>query len=82
MNTNMIDSNKIGANIKRLVKEKYRSQKTFAKACVDNYIINSDYELGDPLKVVNRWLNGGIKKLSTVYDLANFLEVDVMAILF
>ena len=80
MFTTYIDSKKIGANIKHLVKKKFKTQLNFAEACLRNYIINGDID--SAVRIVNRWLNGGVKKLSTVCDLASILEVDVIAILF
>ena len=80
MFTTQLDSKKIGANIKHLIKKKFQTQFDFAEACVSNYIINGDID--SAVRIVNRWLNGGLKKLSTICDLANILEVDVIAILF
>ncbi|MBQ7906920.1 MAG: hypothetical protein IJ309_02995 [Clostridia bacterium] len=81
MSTRCLDTKKMGENIKRLIKEsEFRTQENFAAACIDNYLVNTN-ELDSSQRIVNRWLNGGISKLSLVYDIANLLNVDVGAIL-
>lgn len=81
MNARCLDTKKMGENIKRLIKEsEYRTQENFASACIDEYLVNT-MELDSAQRIVNRWLNGGISKLSLVYDIANILNVDVGAIL-
>lgn len=81
MKARCLDTKKMGENIKRLIKEsEYRTQENFASACIDEYLVNT-MELDSAQRIVNRWLNGGISKLSLVYDIANILNVDVGAIL-
>ena len=71
MLTNYFDSDKIGANIKHLIKEsKYPSQEKFAKAC------------GKDLRTVSRWIEHGVDSIVVINKIARVLEVDVQAILF
>ena len=66
-----IDLEKIGANLKRLIKEsKYRTQENFA---YDNFY--------DP-RTVRRWGQKGIDNIATLNEIAKALEVDVTALLF
>ena len=66
-----IDLNKIvGANLKRAIKEsKWKTQEKFSEA------------FGAEVRTVGRWCNQGIDKLSLVQQLADFLEIDVFALL-
>ena len=66
-----IDLNKIvGANLKRAIKEsKWRTQEKFSEA------------FGAEVRTVGRWCNQGIDKLSLVQQIADFLEIDVFALL-
>ena len=66
-----IDLNKIvGANIKRAIKEsKWKTQEKFSEA------------FGAEVRTVGRWCNQGIDKLSLVQQIADFLEIDVFALL-
>ena len=66
-----IDLNKIvGANLKRAIKEsKWKTQETFSEA------------FGAEVRTVGRWCNQGIDKLSLVQQIADFLEIDVFALL-
>lgn len=68
--TNM-DLNKIvGANLKRAIKEsKWRTQEKFAEA------------FPTTVRNVSRWCNKGVDKISLVQDLADFLGIDVFALL-
>ena len=71
MNTNMIDFDKIGANIKRLIKQsKFSTQREFAAACKKD------------TKTVNRWVKNGVDSIETLNNIAKLLEKDVKAILF
>ena len=66
-----IDLNKIvGANLKRSIKEsKWKTQEKFSEA------------FGAEVRTVGRWCNQGIDKLSLVQQIADFLEIDVFALL-
>ena len=66
-----LDLNKIvGANLKRAIKEsKWRTQEKFSEA------------FGAEVRTVGRWCNQGIDKLSLVQQIADFLEIDVFALL-
>jgi hypothetical protein len=66
-----IDLNKIvGANLKRAIKEsKWKTQEKFSEA------------FGAEVRTVGRWCNQGIDKLSLVQQIADFLEIDVFALL-
>lgn len=66
-----IDLGKIvGANLKRAIKEsKWKTQEKFAEA------------FGAEVRTVGRWCNQGIDKLSLVQQIADFLEIDVFALL-
>ena len=66
-----IDLNKIvGANLKRAIKEsKWKTQEKFSEA------------FGAEVRSVGRWCNQGIDKLSLVQQIADFLEIDVFALL-
>ena len=66
-----IDLNKIvGANLERAIKEsKWKTQEKFSEA------------FGAEVRTVGRWCNQGIDKLSLVQQIADFLEIDVFALL-
>ena len=66
-----IDLNKIvGANLKRAIKKsKWRTQEKFSEA------------FGAEVRTVGRWCNQGIDKISLVQQIADFLEIDVFALL-
>ena len=66
-----IDLGKIvGANLKRAIKEsKSKTQEKFSEA------------FGAEVRTVGRWCNQGIDKLSLVQQIADFLEIDVFALL-
>ena len=66
-----IDLGKIvGANLKRAIKEsKWKTQEKFSEA------------FGAEVRTVGRWCNQGIDKLSLVQQVADFLEIDVFALL-
>ena len=66
-----IDLNKIvGSNLKRAIKEsKWKTQEKFSEA------------FGAEVRTVGRWCNQGIDKLSLVQQIADFLEIDVFALL-
>ena len=62
---------KIGENLKRLIKEsKYRTQGSFALA------------IGKDIRTVRRWVSGRIDSLDMVFEIAKLLDVDAMALLF
>ena len=66
-----LSSERIGTNLKRLIKEsKYRTQEAFAEACYTD------------ARVVRRWIKDGIKNIDTIAFVAKTLDVDVMALLF
>ena len=63
-------SARVGANLKRLIKEsEYRTQERFSEA-VDK----------DP-RTVRRWIKDGVDSLDLIEDIAKALDVDVMALL-
>ena len=66
-----IDLGKIvGANLKRAIKEStWKTQEKFSEA------------FGAEVRTVGRWCNQGIDKLSLVQQIADFLEIDVFALL-
>ena len=66
-----IDLGKIvGANLKRAIKEsKWKTQEKFSEA------------FGAEVRTVGRWCNQGIDKLSLIQQIADFLEIDVFALL-
>jgi hypothetical protein len=66
-----IDLGKIvGANLKRAIKEsKWKTQEKFSEA------------FGAEVRTVGRWCNQGVDKLSLVQQIADFLEIDVFALL-
>ena len=71
MFTNYFDSDKIGANIKHLIKKsKYPSQEKFAVACKTK------------ARTVSRWIQSGVDSIDTINLIAKILEVDVRAILY
>ncbi|MBP3605342.1 MAG: hypothetical protein J6J66_01960 [Clostridia bacterium] len=60
----------VGVNLKRAIKEsKWRTQEKFSEA------------FGAEVRTVGRWCNQGIDKLSLVQQIADFLEIDVFALL-
>ena len=59
----------VGENLKRLIKENFGTQEKFAEA------------FGAEVRTVNRWVNRGIDKLSLITQIAQFLQVPVLAIL-
>ena len=63
-------SDRVGANLKRLIKEsEYRTQERFSEA-VDK----------DP-RTVRRWIQNGVDSLYVLENIAEALDVDVMALL-
>lgn len=59
-----------GANLKRLIKESdLGTQEAFA------------FEFGADVRTVGRWIHQGIDRLSTLDQIANFFNVDVLTIL-
>ena len=71
MKQNSIDLGKIvGANLKRAIKEsKWKTQEKFAEA------------FGAEARTIVRWCNQGIDRLSVIQQIADFLEIDVFALL-
>lgn len=60
----------VGENLKRAIKSsKWKTQEKFAES------------FGAETRTVGRWCNGGIDKLSLVYEIAYFLEIDVFSLL-
>lgn len=53
----------IGKNIKKLIKENYKSQEEFA------------WDFHVDVKTVSRWVNGSIDSISTVQELATHFKV-------
>ena len=63
-------SEKVGLNLKRLIKESGRTQESFAvKANIDE-------------RTLRRWLQKGINSISSISKVAEVLGVDVEALLF
>lgn len=70
MSTNFFEPKKIGENIKRLIKEsEYRTQENFA------------FSMGADVRTVRRWIHGDIDRISTLNDIARFLNIDVWTLL-
>ena len=66
-----LSSERIGTNLKRLIKEsEYHTQEAFASACYTD------------ARVVRRWIKDGIRNIDTISFVAKTLNVDVMALLF
>ena len=60
----------VGVNLKRAIREsEWRTQAKFAEA------------FGAEERTVGRWCNQGIDKLSLIQQIADFLNVDVLALL-
>ena len=60
----------VGENLKRAIKNsKWKTQAKFAE------------NFGTDERNVGRWCNNGIDKLSTILQIADFLEIDVSALL-
>ena len=62
-------SKKVGANLKRLIKDKIGTQEDFAEMCYTD------------ASQVRRWIRGGVRKISTINYLASQLGVDASALL-
>ena len=59
-----------GDNLKKIIKQSnYKTQEEFA------------YAFGAEIRTVSRWLNGGIKNLDTLQEIAEFLNIDVLSLL-
>lgn len=54
----------VGLNLKKLIKKYYSTQEEFA------------YEFGADIRTINRYVNNGINKISTIQELADFFDVD------
>ena len=68
--TNLDLNQVVGANLKRAIKEsKWKTQEKVSEA------------FGAEVRTVGRWCNQGIDKLSLVQQIADFLEIDVFALL-
>ena len=68
--TNLDLNQVVGANLKRAIKEsKWKTQEKFSEA------------FGAEVRTVGRWCNQGVDKLSLVQQIADFLEIDVFALL-
>ena len=60
----------VGVNLKRAIREsEWRTQAKFAEA------------FGAEERTVGRWCNQGIDKLSLIQQIADFLNIDVLALL-
>ena len=64
-----LNSERIGANLKHLIKEKYGTQEKFAKACDMS------------IRQVRRWTNTGVDNINAVANLAKVLDVELSALL-
>lgn len=53
-----------GMVLRKLILENFKTQEDFA------------FEFGAELRTINRYINNGINKLSTIQELAMFLRVD------
>lgn len=69
MSANKTCSQKVGTNLKRLIKEKYRTQENFAEQCYTD------------ARQVRRWIQKGVKSISTINYLAEKLGVSAWALL-
>ena len=58
-------SRRAGEVLRRLINENYTSQEEFA------------YDFGAELRTVNRYINNGINKVSTLQELAEFFGVSI-----
>lgn len=58
-----------GHVLRRLIRENYRTQEDFA------------YDFGADLRTINRYINEGINKVSTLQELAMFFRVECSAFL-
>ena len=68
--TNIRLADKAGQNLKKFISEsKYKTQEKFA------FAMNRDP------RVVRRWIKDGIDKLSTLQEIADYLEVDFYELL-
>jgi transcriptional regulator with XRE-family HTH domain len=71
MKQNRLDAKKIGSNIKRAIRASaYRTQEEFAA------------KFGTGVRNLSRWCNGGIEKFYIVQEIADFLGIDVLTLLF
>lgn len=60
----------VGANLKRYIKQsQWKTQEAFA------------YAFGAEVRTVGRWCNNGVDKLSLIQQIADFLGIDVLALL-
>ncbi len=55
---------KAGNALRRLIQENYATQEDFA------------YDYGLDIRSVSRYVNGGISKIDTIQELAEFFKVD------
>lgn len=55
---------KAGNTLRRLIQENYATQEDFA------------YDYGLDIRSVSRYVNGGIGKIDTIQELADFFKVD------
>ncbi len=55
---------KAGNALRRLIQENYSTQEDFA------------YDYGLDIRSVSRYVNGGISKIDTIQELADFFKVD------
>ena len=70
MEQNKLLSKIAGDNVKRIIKESdYRTQENFA------------YAFGEEIRTISRWLNGGIRNIDTLKEIASFLGVDIVDLL-
>lgn len=61
---------RVGSNLRRLIKESdCKTQQVFAD------------RFGVSVRNVGRWINGGVKSLDLVEQIASFFDVDPMALL-
>lgn len=61
---------RVGSNLKRLIKEsECKTQQKFAE------------QFGVSVRNVGRWINGGVKSLDLVQEIASFFGVEPMALL-
>lgn len=55
-----------GLVLRRLIQQNYSSQEEFA------------YDFGADIRTINRYVNNGINKVSTVQELSEFFNVDFL----
>ena len=59
----------VGSNLKREIRQsRYRTQENFA------------FEFGAETRIVNRWLNVGLRDVDTAEEIAEFLDIETLGL--